>query len=104
MKPKRAKNPLETPLIAEEQALEDSLDATNMVHASAATLVAVSKGLKELRERRARGGARPGAGRKRKSYVPTMLNLSPKARTNLEKLAATEAGGMSAVVNRLLET
>lgn len=104
MTPKRIKDPLAIPLTSEEQEIEDSIDTSKMVHASPATLAAVRAGLDDLRMRRARGGARPGAGRKRKPYVATMLNLSPSARENLERLAANEAGGMSAVVNRLLET
>ncbi len=103
MKPKRSKGRHEVPLTPEEQEIEDAIDPARIESATPAQLAEVRAALAELRERR-RGGARPGAGRKPKAYVATMLNLTPEARATLERLAATEAGGMSAVVNRLLTT
>lgn len=88
-------------LSKEEQAVEDALDPLSIRSATSETLDKVRNGLEELRQRR--GGKRPGAGRKPKPHTPTLLNLSPMARANLERMAAGQRGGMSAVVNRLLE-
>ncbi len=47
------------------------------------------------------GGARPGAGRKRKDSIKTSLLLTPAARKKLEQLAE-ETGTLSAAANQLI--
>ena len=101
MKQSKIKGWKEKPLTPEEKELEDSMDPPVVRSASEERLDEVRKGLGDLKRRR--GGARPGAGRKPKEYVATMLNLTPAARRRLESLADGKAGGMSGVVNRLLE-
>ncbi len=101
MKRSKIKDWKDKPLTPAEQEIEDSIDPSALQGASQARLDEVRTGMSELKRRR--GGARPGAGRKPKDYVATMLNLTPGARTRLESLAEGQPGGMSGVVSRLLE-
>jgi hypothetical protein len=101
MKRSEIKNWKDMPLTSAEQEIEDSIDPSKLKGSSQAKLAEVRTGLGELKRRR--GGARPGAGRKPKDYVATMLNLTPEARSRLESLAQGQPGGMSGVVSRLLE-
>ena len=101
MKKSKIKDWKDKPLTPDEKEIEDSIDSSKLPSASKAKLEEVRSGLGDLKRRR--GGARPGAGRKPKDYVATMLNLTPEARSRLESLAEGQQGGMSGVVSRLLE-
>lgn len=92
-------------LSAYEKAVDASVERGEWKPVTDATRLAeVKAGLARLRDERAaaRGGARPGAGRKPKDTRPVSLRLTPAAREKLEKLAKREPGGMSGVVNRLI--
>ncbi len=90
-------------LTPSEQAIEDAVDPGIPPSPTDPALLAEARaGLDRLRESRARGGARPGSGRKPKDTIPTSINLTPESKAILKKMASKQPGGMSGVINRLL--
>lgn len=83
-----------------EQEIEDALDAkkTPSLHSDRRADVQAAM---DRTARKIRGGVRAGAGRKKKHFIPTSLNLTPEARAILEK-KATGSTSMSQVVSQLL--
>ena len=97
------KKSLDVPLTPYEQKIEDATDATAPSADTDSNLIAeATMGLREMGIT-LRGGARPGAGRKRRPHIRTTVLLDPALRHKLDQMAKTQ-GSMSAVVERLIRS